>query len=350
MPNTANAASSERGKRRILRRGLEEKRAQAIALIESGTSPEAVAAAFSCGRSTVYGWLRAYREKGEASFVVGRAKGAVPKLTKRQCTQLRKWIVGKDPRQLHFEFALWTRAMVQELIARRFGVQMSLQGVSDLLHRLGLSPQRPLVRAYEQDPERVRAWKEEEYPRIAARAKKEHAQVFFSDEAGMRTDHHSGTTWGEVANTPVVRGTGRRASLNMISAVSPKGKLHFTFVENKVNAEAFVSYLKKLLHDVKGKIFLIVDGHPAHKATLTKQFVASTKGRLELFFLPPYSPELNPDEWVWRNVKSSRVGKMAARNVEEMRQGIERAVARLQSTTELVLGFFRSPDLSYINV
>jgi len=344
----ANSTSLEQRNQRILRRGLEEKRAQAIRLIEAGTSPDVVAEAFSCGRSTVYGWWAAYQQKGEAAFAVGKAKGAKPKLSKRQTTQLYKWIVGKDPRQLRFEFALWTREMVRSLIADRFGVEMSPQGVSELLHRIGLSPQRPIVRAYEQDPERVRRFKEEEYPEIRGRAKEAGAQVFFQDEAGMRTDHHAGTTWGALGKTPIVRGTGQRRSLNMISAVSPRGKLHFTFVEGKVNAEAFIEYLKKLLHDVRGPIFLICDGHPSHKAKKTAEFVASTKGRLELFFLPPYSPELNPDEWVWRNVKSGRVGKMAVRNVEEMRQGIETAVARLQGTKEIVLGFFRSPDLSYI--
>ena len=335
---------------RIPRRELAEMRRKVIEAIEKGLHPEQAAEIFGCGRSTVYGWLSAYNQRGERSFAVAKPTGRPHFLTKRRETQLVKWIVGKDPRQLQFDYALWTREMVRQLIVERFGVEMTRQGVGKLLHRLGLSPQRPLVRAYEQDPERVRRWKQEEYPAIHKKAKETKATIFFQDEAGMRTDHHAGTTWGRVGHTPIVRGTGQRRSLNMISAVSAQGRLHFTFVEGKVNAEAFVSYLKKLLHDVAGPIILICDGHPAHRAGKTKQFVAQTKGRLQLFFLPPYSPELNPDEWVWRNVKSGHVGKMAVRNVEEMRAGIESAVARLQSTKELVLGFFRSPDLSYIKI
>jgi transposase len=281
---------------RVARRDLAETRRKVIGAIDKGFSPEEASEIFDCGRSTVYGWLAAYRAQGEDSFEVKKPSGRPPLLTKRQTNQLRKWIVGKDPRQLRFEFALWTREIVRDLIAERYGVEMTLQGVGVLLRRLGLSAQRPLVRAYEQDPERVRRFKEEEYPAIARRAKKLGATIFFGDEAGIRSDYHTGTTWGEVGHTPVVRGTGQRKSLNMISAVSAKGKLHFTFVEGKVNADAFIGYLKKLLHDVKGTIFLIVDGHPSHKASKVKQFVAETRGRLELYLLPPYSPELNPDE------------------------------------------------------
>ena len=214
---------------------------------------------------------------------------------------------------------------------------------------MGLWLQRPLVRAYEQDPEAAARWRTEEYPKIAAAAKASRAQIFFCDEAGVRTDHHAGTTSGAVGKTPVVRGSGQRRSLNMISAVSPKGKLHFSFA-GRVNSDSFIEYLKLLLNDVPGKIFLVLDGHSAHKSAKTRQFVASTKGRLQLFYLPPCSPELNPDEWVWHNIKHDRVGKIAARSLEEMKAAIETAVSRLQSCWEIILGFFRSPDLAYIKV
>ena len=345
----ARAAKSRVKRERVKRRGLEEKRAQVVRLLEQGLRPEDIAAAFDVGRSTVYGWWSAYQNKGEKSFVVGKAKGALPKLSPRQVAALRRTILGKDPRQLRFEFALWTRDMVRQLIEERYGVTMSKSAVGRLLSRIGLSPQRPLVRAYEQDPEATSRWKQEQYPKIAAAAKKAGATIFFCDEAGVRTDHHAGTTSPERGKTPVVRGTGRRASLNMISAVSSKGKLHFCFA-GRVNADTFIEYLKKLLHDVKGKIYLIVDGHSAHRAAKTRQFVASTEGRLELFYLPPYSPELNPDEWVSKNIKHDRVGRAAARarSIDETKVVIENAVARLQSSKDIICGFFRSPDLRYI--
>lgn len=337
----------ETGKR-IPRRSLEDTRILVISAIEKGLHPDDAAEIFECGRSTVYGWLKAHREQGPQALKVKTPPGPTPKLTDRQMAQLRGIVIGQDPRQLQFEFALWTRDMVRELIKRKFGVEFTPQGVGKLLHRLGLSPQRPLVRAYQQDPERVRRWKQEEYPAIHAEAVAAGASIFFGDEAGVRTDYHSGTTWGPVGRTPVVAGTGQRLSVNMISAVSARGKMHFSFLEGNTNAAAFIDYLTKLLHDIPGKIFLIVDGHSAHTATATKQYVASTGGRLKLFYLPPYSPELNPDEWVWKNVKHDRIGRIAAHTRDQLRNGIEKAVTRLQQIPEIVCGFFRDPDLDYI--
>jgi len=339
--------AKEPGKR-IPRRSLEDTRILVISAIEKGLHPDDAADIFECGRSTVYGWMKVHREQGLQALKVKKAPGAAPKLTERQMGQLRGIIIGQDPRQLQFDFALWTREMVRELIKRKFGVEFTPQGVGKLLHRLGLSPQRPLVRAYEQDPERVRIWKETTYPQIQAEAKATGGSVFFCDEAGVRTDFHSGTTWAPVGQTPVVRGTGNRQSLNMISAVSPRGKLHFSFIDGNANAGNFIEYLKKLMHDIPGKIFLIVDGHSSHTAKVTRQFVTDNADRIKLFFLPPYSPELNPDEWVWKNVKHDHIGKMAARTKDELRKGIEQAVARLQSAVDIVTGLFADPDLSYI--
>ena len=174
--------------------------------------------------------------EGGTSFAVGRSSGRPPKLSIAQVSRLRALIVGKDPRQLRFDFALWTRDMVRTLIKDRFKGEMSRQGTANLLRTMGLSPERPLVRAYEQDPEAAERWRTEEHPKIAAPAKRSGAQIFFCDEKGVRTDHHAGTTWGEVGRTPVIRGTGQRRSLNMISAVSPKETLHFT-IAGRVNSD-----------------------------------------------------------------------------------------------------------------
>lgn len=337
-----------KGEKRIARRNLEDTRRLAVRAVEKGMHPEDAAEIYGAKRSTVYNWLKEHREKGPAAFVVKMAPGRTPTLTAKQEAQLRAMIIGQDPRQLQFDFALWTREMVGDLMRRKFGVNMTPQGVGKLLRRLGLSPQRPLVRAYEQNPERVRWWKEEEYPRIHAEAKAAGASIFFCDEAGIRTDYHSGTTWAPVGQTPVVTGTGNRESINMISAVSARGKLHFSFVDGNINAETFKAYLEKLLHDIDGLIFLVVDRHGAHTANATKEFVEKHSDRLRIFFLPGYSPELNPDEWVWKNVKHDNVGKIVSRGADEMRSGIKRAVARLQSSADVVASFFTDPSLAYI--
>lgn len=335
-------------RRRIPRRELQDTRLLVLSAIDRGMKVNDAAAVFGVGRSTIKNWLKVRRESGWPGLEVKRAPGRRPKLTDRQLGQLRGWIIGQDPRQLQFEFALWTREMVGELIKRKFGVEFTPQWVGELLRRLGLSPQRPLVRAYEQDPGRVERWKTEEYPAIRAAAISAGASVFFLDEAGVRTDYHSGTTWAPVGSTPIVKGTGSRLSVNMISAINTRGKLHFSFIEGTLDSAAFIDYLIKLLTDIDGKIFLIIDGASAHRSRETREFVKSTKGRLKLFLLPPYSPELNPDEWIWKSVKNSHVGRMAARNLQELKDGIEKAVTRLQETPHLVRNIFHDPDLLYI--
>lgn len=243
---------------------------------------------------------------------------------------------------------MWTRQMVRDLIKREFGIDYTLQAVGVILRGMGLSPQKPLVRAYQQNPELVHRWKSEEYPAIRKAAKAAGASIFFCDEATIRTDYQSGTTWAPVGHTPIVRGTGDRKSVNMISAVSPQGKMHFSFLPGNLNSALFIEYLKNLMHDIPGPIFLIADGYPSHKSKETLEFVKSAEGRLSLFFLPPYSPELNPDEWVWKSIKYDNVGKMASRSEVEMRNGIETIVKKLQSGADFIRSFFRDPELSYI--
>ena len=224
-------------------------------------------------------------------------------MTDRQMSQLRSWLVGRDPRQFQFDFALWTRKIVRDLLRQEFEVEMTPQAVGSLLRRMGLSPQRPLYRAYQQDPEAVRRWKDDEFPAIRAQAREEGAEVYFGDESGVRADHHAGTTWAPVGQTPVVEVTGERNGVNMISAISPSGAIKFDVFVGGCNGEVFVEFLKKLMHDAPGSVFLILDNVSFHKAKVVKEYVASLEGRLKLFFLPGYSPELNPDEWVWKNVK-----------------------------------------------
>lgn len=337
-----------RGEKRVPRRKLQDIRELAVGAMQKGMHPDDVADLYDVGRSTVYNWRKEYEENGPAALVVKMAPGRAPRLTDQQRARLRKLVIGRDPRQLQFDFAMWTRQMIRDLISREFGVDYTLQAVGNILRGMGLSPQKPLVRAYQQNSDLVRRWKEEEYPVIREAAKAAGGSIFFCDEAGIRTDYHSGTTWAPVGQTPIVRGTGERKSINMISAISPQGKFHFSFLSGNLNSTLFIDYAQKLMHDIPGPIFLIVDGYPSHKSKETLNFVKSTEGKLNLFFLPPYSPELNPDEWVWKSIKHDRVGKMASRSVVEMRGGIEKAVERLHSAKELVLSFFRDPDLAYI--
>jgi transposase len=321
----------------------------AVEQVLKGGRVEDVAAGLGYNRSTVFGWMKRYGEDGLSGLNTKAASGRPPKLSGLQRTKLSRMIVGTDPRQLRFSFALWTREMVAELIDRDFGVVMSVSAVGRMLRRAGLSPQRPLWRAYQADAEAVEAWKTEKFPAIRAEAAKVGAVVLFHHEASIRSDFHSGTTWGVVGHTPVVKTTGARYRVNMISAVSAQGALKFMLTEGNVNSEVFIDFCKRLQHDYGDKpVFLVVDGQLSHKSKKTKEWVSSTNGQFRIFYLPAYSPQLNPDEWVWNNVKSARVGRAGVVSLEDLRHKVTAALQRLVDVPGIVRGFFGDPDLRYI--
>jgi transposase len=216
-----------------------------------------------------------------------------------------------------------------------------------MLDQLGLTAQRPLWRAYQQNPEAVEKWLKEEFPAIKRAASSCKGEIYFGDEAGIRSDYHSGTTWAPKGNTPVVRTTGARFGFNMISAVSPKGMLRFMVVEGTVGADQFIEFIKRLVHGTKKRIFLIVDGHPTHKAKKVRSFVESLKGQLSLHLLPGYSPELNPDEWVWRNLKSGVMGKLQHLTKQNMKREAVSHLRRMQKRPDIIKSFFHSETTRY---
>jgi transposase len=333
--------------RKLDHKTLEAIRIRAVQQVQHGESPETVIRALGFSRACIYQWLAAYRAGGWDGLKAGQITGRPKKLTGSQMRWIYKTVTGKNPLQLNFPFALWTRGMICTLIYRRFDVKLSLSSVGRLLAQLGLSCQKPLFRAWQQDASRVQQWLEREYPRIRAQAKREGADIFFEDESGVRSDFHGGTTWAPQGKTPVVRVTGQRFSLNMISAISPKGSLRFMVVKGGVGAKVFITFLKRLLHGRRRPVFLIVDGHPAHRAKIVKSYVESTDGKLRLFSLPPYSPELNPDELVWNDVKNNGVARSIVTGPRDLHRVVVGRLRFLQKTPERVRSFFQAPETRY---
>ncbi len=329
-------------------KALEAIRIQAVQRVEAGESPEEVVRILGFSRTIIYDWLAKYREGGLDALRAKAVPGRPPRLDGKQLRWLYKAITTKNPLQYRFEFALWTRGMVRELIRERFGVGLSDVSVGRLLKKLGLSPQKPLRRAYEQNPEMVQTWLAEDFPKIQALAKKQHATLYFADEAGVRSDFHSGTTWAPKGKTPIVEATGQRYGMNMISAISPRGDMRFMTVEGHMNADKFIEFLKRLLHNAERPVFLIVDGHRAHRARKVFEFIRKTKGRLRLFFLPPYSPELNPDELVWNHLKNHGVGKRIVNSREDLKRVVIAHLRFLQKTPDLIRAFFRESHVRYV--
>ena len=253
----------------------------------------------------------------------------------------------KNPLQLKFEFALWTRRMIQVLIHKKFQIKLSLPSIGRLLAQLGLTCQKPLFRAQEQDGALLKKWLIKEYPKIKALAKQEKAEIFFEDEAGVRSDFHSGRTWAPKGQTPVIRATGKRFGFNIISAVSPKGNMRFQIVKGKVNSDRFCDFLKRLMYKATRPIFLIVDGHPVHKSKRVKSLMESFKGKLRMFYLPPYSPEVNPDEQVWNDLKNNMLGRSIINTAQEMLDKSVSHLRSLQRSPERIKSFFQMPETKY---
>ncbi|MEK7522288.1 MAG: IS630 family transposase, partial [Patescibacteria group bacterium] len=257
-----------------------------------------------------------------------------------------KTITNKNPVQMQFPYALWTREMVRELIENKYGIKISAVSVGRLLKKLGLSCQKPLMRAFQQDPVVTQEWVDKVYPKIKKEAKKEKAEIFFGDEAGVRSDYHGGTTWGVKGQTPIIRTTGARFSLNMLSAVSAQGGMRFMTHKGKVNSAVFCDFLNRLMHNAKNKIFLILDGHPVHKSLKVKRFIESTGGRLRIYYLPSYSPELNPDEQVWNNVKG-KIGRSTIKGPDDLDKKVRGHLISLQRNPEKIRMFFQEPNVKY---
>ena len=326
---------------------LTELRRRAVAAVQNGESPEDVARVMRVNRASVYGWLALYRGGGWDNLDAKKRGGRKPKLDAKALRWIYQTVTLGNPNQLKMPFVLWSAKLLAAAIEKKFGIKLSKASVCRLLHQLGLSPQRPLWRAYQRDPQVVERWLKEEYPAIRAAARKAKGEVWFGDEAGVRSDAHSGTTWAPKGQTPIVSTTGARFGLNVISAVNRRGALRFMCVEGKVNADVFIEFLGRLVESAGHPVYLVVDGHPTHKAAKTRKFVESTKGRLKLFFLPGYSPDLNPDELVWNNLKSQGTGKRAITGPDQLKKLVLGHLRSMQKNAGLVRSFYRTPSTEY---
>ena len=318
-------------------------------VLEDGEKPSAVMDSLGLCRTSIYPWLRKYKDKGLEALVERIAQGPEPKLDQKQRDQVRRWILGKDPRQHGFDFGLWTRRIVQTMIQEKMSVELCLTSVGKLLASLEITPQKPLRRAYERDPVAVERWRQQQYPKLKKRAKTLGAMIFFLDEAGFQSDPPLGRTYGLKGHTPVVESSGQRQSINVISAVNAAGAFWAATYTGKLDAESFVIFLRDFMKGRRTKVMLVVDGHPAHKANIVKDYIAQMSGRLELHFLPPYAPDLNPDEFVWNYMKTTGVSKKPLKKNESLRERVEKDLVTISQDTILVASFFMAQSVVYVN-
>jgi transposase len=326
----------------------EDIRRKAVQTVLDGKKHVEAAAIFGVTRHTVNKWMKLYRTQGQRGLKA-KPKGRPRRNTLKpwQAAQTVKAIEDHCPDQLKLPYYLWTREAVQGYIERRFGIRRSVWTIGRWLAEWGFTPQKPRRRAFEQDPEAVKQWLKVTYPLLRARAKGENALIYWGDEMGLRSDHASGRTFSRRGQTPVIMGTGQRFRCNMISALTNKGQLCFMVFKNRFTAHVLLDFMKRLVRQNKRKVYFIVDQHPVHRAQCVSLWLKKNSDHIRRFYLPPYSPELNPDEFLNQDVKSNSVGRQRPHNQEEMISSVRRYLYSRQRQPELVRHYFRAEPVRY---
>jgi transposase len=328
----------------------EDLRRRAVAAVESGRTQVEVAETFGVGLRSLSRWVNTFRGKGNRGLAAkkrGRRPGEQKALDARQQARVRRAVLGRYPDQLQLVGLVWTRGLVGELVKGWFGLELSRVTIGGYLRSWGFSPQKPVQVAYEKNPEAVRSWLEQRYPAIAARAKRENAVVLWLDQTGLRSDATVAATWAPVGQTPVVPNTGRRFTVNAMAAISNKGELYFTVFEGGFNVRVMIEFLDRLTRHLDRKIHLVVDGHPSHRAKLLTAWLADRAGKIEMHFLPPYSPELNPVELLNGDLKHHVTATQSPRDQQELAAGARTHLRRRQNQPDRVKAFFGKEEVRY---
>ena len=328
----------------------EDLRRKAVKAVLSGKTQAEVAVLFSVSRYAVIKWVAAYRAGGKSALSArrrGKPKGVGSRLTPKQAAGIARLVVSRCPDQLKLPFALWTREAVRDLILDRYGVKVAITTVGNYLRAWGFTPQKPIRRAFEQNPVAVRQWLQETYPEIKRRAKAESAVIYWGDEMGLRSDHVTGRSYGKRGKTPVIPGTGNRFGCNMISAVTNRGHMCFMVFTDSFRVKVFLDFLRRLVRQVEGKVFMILDGHPVHRAKKVKVWLDGKKDIIEAFRLPSYSPELNPDELLNQDVKSNAHGRRRPKDKTEMVGNVRSYLRSTQRRPDIVRSYFHEQHVHY---
>ena len=325
-------------------------RKKGIALINKGVSKTEVANIFGVNKNTVSNWWKSYQLNGN-SGLKGKKRGVKSEdkklLTPEMEKAIQKMIIDKMPDQLKLDYALWTRKAVKELVKREFSVVLAINTMGDYLRSWGFTPQKPKKKAYEQNPKQVEQWLTETYPQIQKRAKEENAEIQWGDETGVKNSCNHGRSYAPKGKTPVKKSMSKRFSINMISTVTNQGKVQFMIYSDNMNCERFIVFLQQLIKDNPIKIFLILDNLRVHHSKLVKEWVEANKDKIELFFLPSYSPEKNPDEYLNCDLKQGLSQNPSPKNQEKLKENVQNHMELLVSKPERVKKYFHHKDIKF---
>ena len=329
----------------------EEKRKQAVRMWKTGRyTHREIGEQVGVHYLTVGRWIKKYQDGGAKALqarVRGRREGSGRRMTQEQEAMIQRQLIDKTPDQLKLRYALWTREAVQQLIQQITGLKLAIRTVGEYLKRWGFTVQKPKKKAYEQRPAEVQRWLDEEYPSIHARAKAENAEIYWGDETGLRNDCQHTRGYAPKGQTPVIRLNAKRESINLISAVTNQGKVRFRFFDGTMNADLLIDFMKRLVKDAQRKVFLILDNLRVHHARKVKAWLAEHEDEIEVFYLPAYSPELNPDEYLNCDLKAGVHSGQPARNKKELKSKAMSHLRKLQKLPGRVAKYFEAEFIRY---
>ena len=310
----------------------------------------AAAEVLEVSRTHLNRWCKAFEEGGYDALELGR-RGRKPNekrlLQAHQCATIVNIICDRTPDQEKMPFVLWERVAVRELIKQKFGVTIALRTVTDYLKRWGMTPQRPVERAREQNSKAVQVWLKETYPEIKSRAEKEGVKILWGDETGVQNSANTGRSFAPKGKTPVIKKQGKKLRVNMVSAVSNKGEIRFKIYSSKMTQQVFIDFLKQVVKTFDSKVFMIVDNLKVHHGKLVQEWVTEHSDQIELFFIPSYSPELNPDEYLNRDLKKNVNRASAPRTMEELKSNLLSFMRKIQKLPNRVRKYFKSSHIAY---
>ena len=327
-----------------------EIRKLAIKKMQSGVRKKTVAEMYGVNPNTITNWVKKYTTEGSKGLVDNKrgVKSEDKKLLSReQEKEIQKMITDVMPDQLKLAYALWTRKAVKELVEREFGVTLAINTMGDYLRSWGFSPQKPKKLAYEQCPKKVQKWLDEEYPAIKERAKKQSAEIQWGDETGVRNSNQHGRSYAPKGKTPTKKHKSKRFSVNMISTVTNQGQVQFMIYSGSMNADRLIGFMARLIKNKRQKVFLILDNLRVHHSKTVKEWAEKNKEHIELFFLPSYSPERNPDEYLNCDLKYGMSEKPAPKNEEQLKSNVENHMNMLKGNCERVKKYFNHEDIKY---
>jgi len=328
-----------------------ELRIRAVEMKRQGLTHETIANVLDVSVAASRRWWRIYREEGQLGLALGRRgrpEGVCRTLSKSQEKIVMKTVTDKTPEQLKLPFALWTRPVISQFIHERFGIRLPVRTLGHYLKRWGFTPQRPKKMAYEQQPAAVRKWIEEQYPAIIKRAKAEKAEILWGDETGVSNQDHTARGYAPKGKTPVVRGMARRVTTSMISAIGNRGDARFMIYEGGLKVDIFIKFLGRLIRNSKRKVYLIVENLRVHRAKVVAEWLDERRDAIELFFLPPYSPELNPDEYLNNKVKGRLRNQPPASTQSGLRSQLSKVMKSAQKRPVLIRSLFKQASVAYV--